>query len=287
MAIVVDVPTQPIPPRPYRLAQRGARPGVSTVTVGDVSFGDGHTVVMAGPCAVENRDQLLRTARAIRASGARVLRGGAFKPRTSPYDFQGLGREGLELLAEARAETGLLVVTEVMDSSEVDLVATYADILQIGSRNMSAFRLLQHVAATGKPIMLKRGYQATIREWLLSAEYVLAQGNDRVLLCERGIRTFDAEFTRNTLDLNAVPVLRQETHLPIVVDPSHGTGRAELVPTMARAAVAVGADALLIEVHCDPAAALSDGQQTLSTEAFAALMEDLRGLGGYLGKPVA
>jgi len=287
MAIVVDVPAQPIPPRPYRLAQRGARPGVSTVTVGDVSFGDGHTVVMAGPCAVESRDQLLRTARAIRASGARVLRGGAFKPRTSPYDFQGLGREGLELLAEARAETGLLVVTEVMDSSEVDLVATYADILQIGSRNMSAFRLLQHVAATGKPIMLKRGYQATIREWLLSAEYVLAQGNDRVLLCERGIRTFDAEFTRNTLDLNAVPVLRQETHLPIVVDPSHGTGRAELVPTMARAAVAVGADALLIEVHCDPAAALSDGQQTLSTEAFAALMEDLRGLGGYLGKPVA
>jgi 3-deoxy-7-phosphoheptulonate synthase len=242
---------------------------------------------MAGPCAVENRDDLLQIARSVRAAGARVLRGGAFKPRTSPYEFQGLGPDALELLAEARAETGLLIVTEVMDSAEVDLVARYADILQIGSRNMSAFRLLQRAAATGKPILLKRGYQATIREWLLSAEYVLAHGNDRVLLCERGIRSFDTEFTRNTLDLSAVPVLREETHLPIVVDPSHGTGRADLVPTMARGAVAVGADALLIEVHCNPAAALCDGKQSLTTDAFAELMDDLRGLGQYLGRTVA
>jgi 3-deoxy-7-phosphoheptulonate synthase len=242
---------------------------------------------MAGPCAVENRDDLLQIARSVRAAGARVLRGGAFKPRTSPYDFQGLGEDALELLAEARDETGLLIVTEVMDSADVELVARYADILQIGSRNMSAFRLLQRAAATGKPILLKRGYQATIREWLLSAEYVLAHGNDRVLLCERGIRSFDAEFTRNTLDLNAVPVLREETHLPIVVDPSHGTGRADLVPTMARGAVAVGADALLIEVHSNPAAALCDGKQSLTTDAFAELMDDLRGLGRYLGRTVA
>ncbi|HUX86715.1 MAG TPA: 3-deoxy-7-phosphoheptulonate synthase, partial [Chloroflexota bacterium] len=225
MAIVVNdpAPASPTPAsgsRPYKLAYRAARPGPSVVQVGDLAFGDGRLVVMAGPCAVENRAQLLETAYQVREAGARVLRGGAFKPRTSPYDFQGLGEEGLELLAEARAETGLLIITEVMDSSDVDLVARYADILQIGSRNMSAFRLLQRAAETGKPIMLKRGFQATIREWLCSAEYVLAHGNDRVILCERGIRTFDNEFTRNTLDLNAVPVLREETHLPIVVDPS-------------------------------------------------------------------
>jgi 3-deoxy-7-phosphoheptulonate synthase len=291
MATVVGVPAAPdspsLPARPYRLAYRGARPEGSTVTVADVTFGAGQVVVMAGPCAVESREQLLQTAYAVRAAGARVLRGGAFKPRTSPYDFQGLGLEALALLAEARAETGLLIVTEVMDSGDVDLVAEYADILQIGSRNMSAFRLLQRAAETGKPILLKRGYQATIKEWLLSAEYVLAHGNDRVLLCERGIRTFDAEFTRNTLDLNAVPVLQQETHLPVIVDPSHGTGRADLVAPMARAALALGADGLLIEVHCDPSAALCDGKQSISTEAFATLMDDLRGLGDYLGKPMA
>ena len=287
MATVVDVPSQPTPSRPYRLAYRGVHPAGSTITVGDVTFGGDAVVVMAGPCAVENRDQLLQTARGVAQVGARVLRGGAFKPRTSPYDFQGLGHEALELLAEARAETGLLVVTEVMDSADVDLVARYADILQIGSRNMSAFRLLQRVAETGKPVLLKRGYQATIREWLLSAEYVLAHGNSQVLLCERGIRTFDSEFTRNTLDLNVIPVLRQETHLPIVIDPSHGTGRAEFVPTMARAALAAGADALIVEVHCDPAAALSDGKQSMTTDGFAALMDDLRGLGRYLGRPIA
>ncbi len=273
--------------RPYRLTQRSARPERSVVTVGDVSFGDGHVVVMAGPCAVESKDQLLRTARGARASGARVLRGGAFKPRSSPYDFQGLGVAALELLAEARDETGLLIVTEVMDSSDVDIVARYADILQIGSRNMSAFRLLERVAETGKPILLKRGMQATIREWLLSAEYILANGNDRVLLCERGIRTFDSEFTRNTLDLNAVAVLRDETHLPVIVDPSHGIGRADLVPVMARAALAIGIDGLIVEVHDDPASALCDGKQSLDLEMFASMMADLRGLGAYLGMPIA
>lgn len=287
MATTVDANSPSVSSRPYRLAYREARPSGTTVTVGDVTFGAGDVVVMAGPCAVENREQLLQTAREVRAAGARVLRGGAFKPRTSPYDFQGLGREALELLADARAETGLLIVTEVMDSSDVDLVASYADILQIGSRNMSAFRLLQRVAETGKPVLLKRGFQSTIREWLLSAEYVLSHGNGRVLLCERGIRTFDSEFTRNTLDLNAVPVLKEETHLPVIVDPSHGTGRADLVPTMAKAAVVAGADGLLIEAHCDPASALCDGKQSISTESFASLMADLRGLGQYLGRPVA
>lgn len=286
MATVVDVPRQPTPSRPYRLAQREANPQGTTVTVGEVTFGAGNVVVMAGPCAVENRAHLLQTAHDVRAAGGRVLRGGAFKPRTSPYDFQGLGQEGLELLAEARAETGLLVITEVLDSSDVDLVARYADILQIGSRNMSAFRLLQRVAETGKPILLKRGFQSTIREWLLSAEYILAHGNVQVLLCERGIRTFDAEFTRNTLDLNAIPVLKEETHLPIIIDPSHGTGHARFVPTMARAAVAAGADGLIIEAHCDPAAALCDGKQSITTETLAQLLDELRGLGSYLGRPV-
>jgi 3-deoxy-7-phosphoheptulonate synthase len=272
--------------RPYRLTYRAARPEGSTFRVGDVIFGGSEVVVMAGPCAVEGREPLLRTAREIARAGAKILRAGAFKPRTSPYDFQGLGEAGLEILSEARAETGLLIVTEVMDSADVPLVAAHADILQIGTRNMNAFRLLERAAETGLPIMLKRGFQSTMREWLLSAEYILARGNDRVMLCERGIRTFDNEFTRNTLDLNAVPVLRQETHLPIVVDPSHGTGRADLVPALSRAALAVGADALLIEVHHDPASALTDAKQTISTDAFAALMADLRGLGGYLGRTV-
>ncbi len=286
MAVTADLSAPASHSRPYRLAYRGARPEPTSVSVGDVRFGADSVAVIAGPCSVESRDQILETARAVRAAGARILRGGAFKPRTSPYDFQGLGREGLELLAEAREETGLLVVTEVMDSLDVDLVARYADVLQIGSRNMSAFRLLQNVAETGKPILLKRGYQATIREWLLSAEYVLAHGNDRVILCERGIRTFDAEFTRNTLDLNAVPVLKQETHLPVIVDPSHGTGRADLVATMSRAALAAGADGLIVEVHRDPAAALSDARQALTSDAFADLMDDLRGLSRYLGRPI-
>ncbi len=273
-------------PRPYRLASRQARPGRTLVRVGPVVFGGPSTVVIAGPCSVESREQLLETAFAVKEAGAVMLRGGAFKPRTSPYDFQGLGEKALELLAEARERTGLPIVTEVMDSEDVPLVAAYADMLQIGARTMSAFRLLQKAARTGKPILLKRGFQATLREYLLSAEYILAQGNDQVVLCERGIRTFDHEFTRNTLDLNAVPVLHQETHLPVLVDPSHGTGRADLVPALARAALAVGADGLLIEVHPRPDQALSDGRQSLTPAAFATLMADLRALGAFLGRPL-
>ena len=254
--------------------------------VGGVAIGGRRIAVIAGPCAVESREQLLETAEAVRAAGASLLRGGAYKPRTSPYDFQGLGEEGLELLAEARRLTGLPIVTEVMDSEDVNLVARYADVLQIGSRNMSAFRLLQRAAATGKPILLKRGYQATIREWLLSAEHILAQGNPQVILCERGIRTHDSEYTRNTLDLNAVPLLARETHLPVIVDPSHGTGRADLVAAMARGAVAVGACGLMIEVHPRPDEALCDGKQAITTGEFRALMDGLRPLAMLLGREV-
>ncbi len=272
--------------KPYRLASREAHPENTVVRVGDVAIGGVPLVVMAGPCAVESREQVLAAALAVRRAGATVLRGGAFKPRTSPYDFQGLGEEGLQLLAEARALTGLPIITEVMDSEDVPLVARYADILQIGSRNMSATRLLRKAALTGKPILLKRGFQASIREWLLSAEYILATGNDRVILCERGIRTHDAEFTRNTLDLAAVPVLKQETHLPVIVDPSHATGRADLVAPMCRAALAAGADGLLIEVHPRPQQALCDGKQSLSLEAFSSLMNDLRNLAPASGRLV-
>ncbi len=272
--------------KPYRLASREAHPENTIVRVGDVAIGGVQLVVMAGPCAVESREQVLAAALAVRRAGATFLRGGAFKPRTSPYDFQGLGEEGLELLAEARALTGLPIITEVMDSEDVPLVARYADILQIGSRNMSATRLLKKAALTGKPILLKRGFQASIREWLLSAEYILASGNDRVILCERGIRTHDVEFTRNTLDLAAVPVLKQETHLPVIVDPSHGTGRADLVAPMCRAALAIGADGLLVEVHPLPQQALCDGRQSLSVESFAALMSDLRRLAPAAGRLV-
>ncbi len=276
--------SRPAAARPYRLASRAEHPENTVVEVGGAAFGGTRVVLIAGPCAVESREQLLETAEAVRAAGATVLRGGAYKPRTSPYDFQGLGEAGLDLLAEARERTGLPIITEVTDSEDVELVAGYADILQIGSRNMSAFRLLRRAAETGKPIMLKRGFQATIREWLLSAEYVLAQGNPRVILCERGIRTYDSEYTRNTLDLNAVPLLARETHLPVIVDPSHGTGRADLVATMARGAVAVGADGLLVEVHPNPEEALCDGKQSLSTGDFAAMMADLRPLAAVVGR---
>ena len=268
----------------YRLASRATHPEDSVVWVRDVPIGTRRVVVMAGPCAVEDRAQLLESAWAVKESGGAILRGGAYKPRTSPYDFQGLGEKGLELLAEAGETTGLPTITEVTDSEDVELVARYADCLQIGSRNMSAFRLLRRAAQSGKPIMLKRGYQATIREWLLAAEYILAEGNPRVILCERGIRTYDSEYTRNTLDLNAVPVLNQETHLPVVVDPSHGTGRADLVATMARGAVAVGADGLMIEVHPRPSEALCDGKQTVDAEEFANLMLSLRPLASLIGR---
>lgn len=273
----LDAPSRP-PERfaalpAYRLASRAGHPEDSVVTVGDRRFGGGHFQVIAGPCAVETREQVLAAAMAVKAAGATLLRAGAYKPRTSPYDFQGLGRAGLEILAEARAVTGLPVVSEVMDTEDVPLMAPYVDVFQIGARSMSSFRLLQKVARAGKPVLLKRGFQATIREWLMSAEYLLASGNPNVILCERGIRTHDDEFTRNTLDLNAVPLLKLETHLPVIVDPSHGTGRADLVAPMARAAVAAGCDGLIVEVHPDPSRALCDGKQSLTPVEFATMLE--------------
>jgi 3-deoxy-7-phosphoheptulonate synthase len=261
--------------QPFKLASREVRNGNSQVAVGDVVVGGPTIVVMAGPCSVESRLQVLDVAARVKAAGARVLRGGAFKPRTSPYAFQGLETEGLKLLAEAKRETGLPIITEVMEPERVDLVAEHADVLQIGARNVQNFSLLRRVAESGKPVLLKRGMSTTIQEWLLSAEYVLSGGNPNVILCERGIRTFETS-TRFTLDLNAVPVLKKLTHLPVVVDPSHGTGHWEYVESMALAAVAAGADGLLIEVHPKPEEALSDGPQSLNPERFAALMTRLR-----------
>jgi 3-deoxy-7-phosphoheptulonate synthase len=261
--------------QPFKLASREVRRDNTQVRVGDVIVGGRTIVVMAGPCSVESRLQLLDVAARVQAAGARVLRGGAFKPRTSPYAFQGLELEGLKLLAEARRETGLPVITEVMEPERVDVVAEYSDILQVGARNVQNFSLLRRVAEARKPVLLKRGMSTTIQEWLLSAEYVLSGGNPNVILCERGIRTFETA-TRFTLDLNAVPVLKRLTHLPVVVDPSHGTGHWEYVESMAMAGVAAGADGLLIEVHPRPEEALSDGPQSLKPERFAALMTRLR-----------
>uniref|UniRef100_A0A7C1JU83 3-deoxy-7-phosphoheptulonate synthase n=1 Tax=Caldilinea aerophila TaxID=133453 RepID=A0A7C1JU83_9CHLR len=262
---------------PYKLASRTTRPDNTVIEVADgrVRIGGEAVVVMAGPCSVESRSQIIEIAHAVKEAGATVLRGGAFKPRTSPYDFQGLGLKGLEYLAEAREATGLPVITEVMREEQVPMVAEYADILQIGARNMQNYGLLQAVGRQNKPVMLKRGISGTIRELLMSAEYIISNGNNNVMLCERGIRTYETA-TRNTFDLNAIPVLKQQTHLPIVADPSHGTGLRELVPAMSRAAVAAGADALIIEVHPDPDTAVSDGRQSLTLEDFAALMKSLR-----------
>jgi 3-deoxy-7-phosphoheptulonate synthase len=262
--------------QPFKLASREVRTGNTRVTVGDgVVVGGDRIVVMAGPCSVESREQVLEVATKVKAAGATVLRGGAFKPRTSPYAFQGLEEEGLKLLDEARRETGLPVITEVMEPDKVDVVAEHSDILQIGARNVQNFSLLRRVAETRKPVLLKRGMSTSIQEWLLSAEYVLAGGNPDVILCERGIRTFETA-TRFTLDLNAVPVVKKLTHLPVVVDPSHGTGHWEYVESMAMAAVAAGADGLIIEVHPRPAEALSDGPQSLKPDRFAALMARVR-----------
>lgn len=274
----------PVTPR----FERAARPEGTVVTVGGVDVGGPAVIVMAGPCAVESRAQLLATARAVRAGGAHVLRGGVYKPRTSPYSFRGLGEEGLMLLALARAQTGLPVVTEVMDARQLDVVCRYADVLQIGSRNMQNFTLLEEVGRCRKPVLLKRGMSATIEEFLYAAEYVLAGGNEEVILCERGIRTFETA-TRNTLDLNAVPLLKRRTHLPVVVDPSHGTGLRWMVPALARAAVAVGADGLLVEVHADPGVALSDGAQSLYPVEFEAMVKEVdavaRAVGRYVTLP--
>jgi 3-deoxy-7-phosphoheptulonate synthase len=259
----------------YKLASRESRPERTIVDAGGIKIGGDAFVLMAGPCSVESEEQLMSTARAVKAAGATILRGGAYKPRTSPYEFQGLGPEGLKLLAAARAETGLRIITEVLGEHDVELVAGTADILQIGARNAQNFQLLIACARSGKPVLLKRGMSMRVEEWLLAAEYLLAHGNPNVILCERGIRTFE-NYTRNTLDLAAVAIARQETHLPVVVDPSQGCGRADLVKVLCRGAVAVGAHGLLVEVHPNPAEALSDGQQQLDPAAFAGLVGELR-----------
>jgi len=269
--------------QPFKLASREVHPDDTQIEVDGVVIGGRRVVVMAGPCSVESRDQLLAVAREAKAAGASILRGGAFKPRTSPYTFQGLEEEGLKLLAEARKLTGLPVVTEVMEPDKVEVVAEHSDIVQVGARNVQNFSLLKRVAECGKPVLLKRGMATTIQEWLLSAEYILSGGNPRVILCERGIRTFETS-TRYTLDLNAVPVVKKLSHLPIVVDPSHSTGSWEYVSPMAKAAVAAGADGLIIEVHPNPEVALSDGPQSLLPKKFAALLKELKKVAEAVGR---
>jgi len=271
--------------QPFKLAGREVHPADSIIEVDAVRIGGPRLTVMAGPCSVESEEQLRVVAEGVKGGGAHILRGGAFKPRTSPYAFQGLETEGLRLLAEARKRTGLPVVTEVLGPEKVEVVAEYADILQIGARNAQNFSLLKEVGQCAKPVLLKRGMATTIKEFLLSAEYVLAGGNPNVILCERGIRTFETT-TRFTLDLNAIPVIKQLSHLPILVDPSHGTGHWEYVPAMAKAGLAAGADGLLIEVHPRPVEALSDGPQSLKPDRFARLMDELRVLAGALGRTI-
>jgi len=260
--------------RPYKLVSREFRHEDTRVQVGDVTIGSGHFTMIAGPCAVESEQQALTIARLVKAGGAQLFRGGAFKPRTSPYSFQGLGEDGLKILARVREETGMPVVTEVVDEATFDLVEAYADVIQIGTRNMQNFSLLRRAGMANKPIFLKRGMAATIDEWLMAAEYILERGNGQVVLCERGVRTF-ANHSRNTLDLSAVPVVRQESHLPIIIDPSHAAGRREQVIPLSRAAAAVGAQGLMVEVHHAPEEALSDGAQSLYPEQFRDLCRQL------------
>lgn len=269
--------------QPYKLANRLFHPDDTVVRVGDLEIGGDTIHVMAGPCAVESREQLLTAARQVKEAGATILRGGAFKPRTSPYAFQGLEEEGLKYLAEARAETGLYIVTEVMDAKTLPLVAEYADILQIGARNMQNFFLLREVARVDRPVLLKRSSASTIEEWLMAAEYLMDGGNRNVIMCERGIRSFET-YTRNTLDLTAVPVIKHLSHLPVVVDPSHGIGKWRFVSPMARAAIAAGADGLLIEVHPNPAEALCDGPQSLTPENFTLMMAELKKVAEAMGR---
>jgi 3-deoxy-7-phosphoheptulonate synthase len=267
----------------YKLVSREVKPESSVVSVGGVPVGGPELTVVAGPCAVESREQILTVARAVKAAGAHLLRGGAYKPRTSPYSFQGLGEEGLKLLAEARDATGLPIVTEALDSESLDLVERYADAIQIGARNMQNFSLLKRAGRARKPVFLKRGLSATLEEFLMSAEYILAEGNYQVILCERGVRTF-SDFSRNTLDLAVVPAVKSMSHLPILVDPSHGTGRRDKVAPLSRAAAAVGADGLMIEVHHDPNRALSDGPQSITPDMFVELMRDLRQIAPVIGR---
>lgn len=272
--------------KPYKLASRETHKTPTLIKVaGGVQIGGAKLCVMAGPCSVESERQILETARAVKSAGGHMLRGGAFKPRTSPYDFQGLEENGLKLLAKAREETGLPVITEVMGPEDVDLVGRYADVLQVGARNVQNFSLLKELGRCKKPVFLKRGLSTTIREWLLSAEYILTGGNPNVILCERGIRTFETS-TRNTLDLNAIPVLHEQTHLPVIVDPSHGTGQWQYVVPMALASIAAGADGLMIEVHPRPEEALSDGGQSLTFRKFEELMTKLKPLAAVLGRTV-
>lgn len=260
---------------PFKLVSRQLKHTYTVINVRGVKIGAGSPVVMAGPCSVESREQLLQTARSVKASGAQMLRGGAYKPRTSPYDFQGLGIEALRFLKEAREETGLPVVTEVMSETDVDIVSEYADMLQVGARNMQNFSLLRLLSSVDRPVLLKRGPSATIKEWLLAAEYLLAGGNKNVVLCERGIKTFETA-TRNTLDLSAIALVKELSHLPVIADPSHGTGLRSLVPAMSRAAISAGADGLMIEVHPCPERALSDGPQSLDLPGFSRMMSELR-----------
>jgi len=264
--------------QPFKLVGRELKSKQTVIPVGDISIGGSQFIVIAGPCSVESRVQLLQTAMAIKKAGATILRGGAFKPRTSPYDFQGLEEEGLKLLAETRDKTSLKICTEILTTEQVDLVAEYADVLQVGARNMQNFSLLKKVGMTRKPILLKRGLSATVKEFLMSAEYILSGGNDKVILCERGIRTFET-MTRNTLDLSAVPLLKELSHLPVIVDPSHGTGKRSLIAAMSKSSVAAGADGLMIEVHPNPEEAWSDGPQSLN---FAEFEEVMTGVTRYL-----
>ncbi|HEY5526146.1 MAG TPA: 3-deoxy-7-phosphoheptulonate synthase [Candidatus Anoxymicrobiaceae bacterium] len=269
--------------QPYKFAGREAHPDNTVIQIGDVRIGEARLAVMAGPCAVESEDQLLRVARHVKLAGAQILRGGAFKPRTSPYSFQGLGEEGLKFLAEARDETGLPVITEITDPRNIELVCKYADILQVGARNMQNFALLTEVGKSGHPVMLKRGPSSPVKELLLAAEYVIIEGNREVILCERGITTFET-YTRNTLDLSAVPVIKHLSHLPVIVDPAHATGRNNLIEPMALAAVAAGADGVMVEVHHDPDAALCDGPQALTFGQFDTMMDKLRAIAPIVGR---
>jgi 3-deoxy-7-phosphoheptulonate synthase len=267
---------------PYKLTSWNFKQEKTVIDLGDgVKVGGDEMTVMAGPCSVESREQIIETAKIVKAGGAQILRGGAFKPRTSPYSFQGLGEEGLKLMAEAREETGLKIVTELMDIEHIDVVCKYTDIIQIGARNMQNYSLLKEIGKLDKPVMLKRGMAATIKEWLLAAEYVMNNGNHNVILCERGVRTFGEE-TRNTMDLSSIPLVQQLSHLPVIADPSHGTGRWELVIPVARAAVAVGADGIMVEVHPDPQNALSDGPQSLKPKNFNLMMDELKAINNSL-----
>jgi 3-deoxy-7-phosphoheptulonate synthase len=270
---------------PFKLASRNFQSQNTTFRVGKHTIGGKRIHVVAGPCAVESMPMMLNIARNVRRAGATFLRGGAFKPRTSPYSFQGMGEEGLKIMAETREKTGLPVVTEIMDPRDIDAILKYADVIQIGARNMQNFRLLSEVGGYDKPILLKRGLSATIKELLMAAEYIMAQGNHKIILCERGIRTFETA-TRNTLDLNAIPVLKKLTHLPVLVDPSHGAGKWDLVAPMSKAAIAAGADALMIEVHAKPEEALSDGDQSLKPDKFKTLMKELKALAKALGREI-